>query len=97
MQGDMVVIGGGITGALTSCALIKCRLQCNHCLIKEILGRAALLPPPVCYNMKLMCLYMNSPEMIGEENAAFCYKSGIDAIKDLEKMISETKIDCGFE
>lgn len=34
--------------------------------------------------------------MIGEENAAFCYKSGIDAINDLEKMISETKIDCGF-
>ena len=36
-------------------------------------------------------------EMIGEDAAAACYKAGIKAIKKLSRLVSNLKLECGFE
>jgi glycine/D-amino acid oxidase-like deaminating enzyme len=36
-------------------------------------------------------------DMIGEEQAVLCYKSGIEAIHQLGELIGKYRLDCGFE
>lgn len=96
IQADMAVIGGGITGALTSYALLKAGY--NVTLIdKRDIGQGSTSATTSMLQYEIDVPLYELAEMIGEENAAFCYKSGITAIENLEKIINETKIDCGFE
>lgn len=93
---DVAVIGGGITGALISHALMEKGYRVVLLDKRDIAnGSTSATTSMLQYEIDVP-LYQLS-DMIGEEAAALCYKSGIGAIHRLGKLIDETGIDCGFE
>ncbi len=93
---DIIVIGGGITGALISHALIQ--EGYNSILVDKrdiAMGSTSATTSMLQYEIDTP-LYKLA-EMIGEEEAAQCYKSGIEAIDKLDTLIDHFKIDCGFK
>ena len=92
----MIVIGGGITGALTSYALLKAGYTVAL-IDKRDIGQGSTAATTSMLQYEIDVPLYKLVEIIGEENAAFCYRSGITAIENLEKIINETKIDCCFK
>lgn len=93
---QIVVVGGGITGALISHAL----MEKNYSVIlidkRDIaMGSTSATTCMLQYEIDVP-LYRLS-EMIGEDAAVMCYKAGIKAIYDLGKLVKDHQIDCGFE
>jgi glycine/D-amino acid oxidase-like deaminating enzyme len=96
MESEIVVIGGGITGALTSHALMEKGYKVMLIDKRDIAqGSSSATTSMLQYEIDIP-LYQLA-EMIGETAAAACYKAGIKAIKKLSKLVSNLKIDCGFE
>lgn len=93
---DMVVVGGGITGALISHALMQHGYQVTLIDRRDI-GQGSTSATTSMLQYEIDEKLIDLAEKIGEQGAAFCYKAGITAIKDLQKLVKETKIDCGFE
>lgn len=93
---EIVVIGGGITGALTSYALLTAGYQVIL-LDKRDIGQGSTSATTSMLQYEIDVPMYKLAEMIGEENAALCYRSGIDAIHNIEKLIGKEKINCGFE
>lgn len=96
LQSEIVVIGGGITGALISHALIKSG-QKVLLLDSRDIGQGSTSATTSMLQYEIDVPLYKLSKMIGEHAAAACYKAGIDAIKDLEKLIEEEEIDCGFQ
>lgn len=92
----IAVIGGGITGALISHALVKEGYQVTL-IDKRDIGQGSTAATTSMLQYEIDVPMYKLADMIGEENAALCYRSGIDAIYELEKIITTEKIDCGFE
>ena len=96
LQADIVVIGGGITGALMSHALMN--EGYNVTLIdKRDIGQGSTSATTSMLQYEIDVPLYKLSEMIGEENAVLSYKAGIDALYKIEKTITSEKIDCGFE
>jgi glycine/D-amino acid oxidase-like deaminating enzyme len=93
---DIVVIGGGITGALTSHALMEKGYKVLLIDKRDIAqGSSSATTSMLQYEIDVPLCEL--AEMIGEDAAAACYKAGIKAINKLGRLISKLKIECGFE
>ncbi len=93
---DYIVVGGGITGALISDALIENNYKVTLIDRRDIgQGSTAATTSMLQYEIDKMLVDLS--DMIGEEAAALCYKAGRSAIKELEKMVTEKNIDCDFD
>jgi glycine/D-amino acid oxidase-like deaminating enzyme len=93
---EIVVIGGGITGALVSYALVQAGYAVTL-LDKRDIGQGSTSATTSMLQYEIDVPMYQLAEMIGEENAALCYRSGIDAITKLEKTVIKEKISCGFK
>lgn len=96
IEAEIVVIGGGISGALTSHAL----MEKGHDVVlidrRDIaFGSTAATTAMLQYEIDVP-LYKLS-DMIGEEGAVACYKAGIDAIDRLKNLVSGLQLDCGYQ
>ncbi len=93
---DIIVVGGGITGALISHALIQEGFKSILVDKRDIaMGSTSATTSMLQYEIDTPLYKL--VEMIGEEEAAQCYKSGIEAIDKLDALINHYKIDCGFK
>ncbi|WP_254423360.1 FAD-binding oxidoreductase [Algoriphagus sp. A40] len=96
MNTEILVIGGGITGALISHALVEAGYEVMLIDRRDIaMGSSSATTSMLQYEIDVP-LYQLS-EMIGEAAAALCYRSGVQAILELEKLVKDQKIDCGFQ
>lgn len=95
-EAEIVVIGGGITGALISHALIKAGHEVLL-LDRRDIGQGSTSATTSMLQYEIDVPLYKLSKMIGEPAAAACYKAGIKAIKDLEKLVAEENIDCGFK
>lgn len=96
MQTEILVIGGGITGALISHALMDAGYQVMLIDRRDIcMGSSSATTSMLQYEIDVPMYELS--EMIGEEEAAVCYKAGIAAVLEMKKLVETTKIDCGFE
>ncbi|MCF3109014.1 FAD-binding oxidoreductase [Niabella sp. CC-SYL272] len=92
---DIVVIGGGITGALISHALLQAGYEVTVLDKRDIAqGSTAATTSMLQYEIDVP-LYQLA-DRIGTENAVRCYQAGIRAIEDLAVLVSDEQIDCGF-
>lgn len=96
LKTEILVIGGGITGALISHALVDAGYEVMLIDKRDIaMGSSSATTSMLQYEIDVPLYEL--AEMIGEQGAVKCYKSGIDAINNLEKLVKKTKIDCGFK
>jgi len=93
---ENVVVGGGITGALISHALMEYGYKVTL-IDKRDIGQGSTSATTSMLQYEIDEKLIDLAEKIGEEGAAECYKAGITAIKDLQKLVKETEIDCGFK
>ena len=92
---EIVVVGGGITGALISHALMQQGYKVTLIDRRDI-GQGSTSATTSMLQYEIDEKLIDLAEKIGEQGAADCYKAGITAIKDLHKLVKETQIDCGF-
>lgn len=95
MKTEIVVIGGGITGALISHQLLEDGYQVALIDRRDIgQGSSSATTSMLQYEIDEMLVDLS--EKIGEEGAALCYNAGIEAINKLRQLVKSQKIDCGF-
>ncbi|HOZ86104.1 MAG TPA: FAD-dependent oxidoreductase [Bacteroidia bacterium] len=95
-KSQIVVVGGGITGALVSHAL----MQKNYSVImidRRDIGCGSTAATTSMLQYEIDVPLYKLADMIGENEAVFCYRQGIEAIGRLEQLVRENDIDCGFE
>ena len=95
IETELVVIGGGITGALVSHALIEKGYKVLL-LDKRDISQGSTSATTSMLQYEIDVPLYKLAQMIGEEAAVQCYKSGIEAIKQLEMLVKNVDIDCGF-
>lgn len=93
---EICVIGGGITGALISHSLLNAGYKVTL-LDRRDIGQGSTSATTSMLQYEIDVPLYKLTEKIGEQAAAACYKAGIKAIKDLEKLIKNEKINCGFQ
>lgn len=92
----MLVIGGGITGALVSYALVQKNYRVMLIDKRDIgMGSTAASTSMLQYETDVP-LYKLA-EMIGEKGATECYHAGVKAIQDLGRLVKNENIDCHFQ
>lgn len=93
---EILVVGGGITGALISTALIE-----NGYLVTLIdrrdIGQGSTSATTSMLQYEIDEKLFELAGKIGEPGAALCYKEGIQAVKALQKLVKKYQIDCGFK
>ncbi|HSF55833.1 MAG TPA: FAD-dependent oxidoreductase [Algoriphagus sp.] len=95
LKTEILVIGGGITGALISHSLMEAGYEVTLIDRRDIaMGSSSATTSMLQYEIDVPMHRLS--EMIGEKEAALCYSSGIEAILELEKLVKENQIDCGF-
>src|SRR6187399_637686 len=96
IDAEIAVIGGGITGALTSHALVEKGYKVVLIDKRDIgMGSTAATTSMLQYEIDVP-LYQLA-EMIGEEAAVACYRAGIAAIHNLKTLVDELNLDCGYQ
>ncbi|GAA0879169.1 FAD-dependent oxidoreductase [Algoriphagus jejuensis] len=96
MKTQVLVMGGGITGALISHALMDAGYEVMLIDRRDIgQGSTAATTSMLQYEIDVPLVQLT--EMIGEEAAVQCYRAGIDAIHELKDLVEALQIDCGFE
>jgi len=93
---EIAVVGGGITGALISHALMQHGYKVTLIDRRDI-GQGSTSATTSMLQYEVDEKLIDLSKKIGGQGAADCYKAGIAAIKDLQKLVKETKIDCGFK
>ncbi len=92
---EVAVIGGGISGALTSHALTEA--GCDVILLdKGDIGQGSSAATTSMLQYEIDVPLHKLAGMIGEDGASICYKAGIDAIKKIQSLIEKYNINCGF-
>jgi len=93
---DLVVIGGGISGALISHALMEKGYKVLLLDKRDIAqGSSAATTGLLQYEIDVQMIEL--AEMIGEEAAVMCYKAGIAAINTLATLVESNDIECSFK
>lgn len=93
---QILVVGGGITGALTSFALVEQGYKVVLIDRRDIgQGSTAATTSMLQYEIDVPLYELKV--LIGEELAVLCYQKGVEAILKLNNLVNENKIDCGFE
>lgn len=93
---ELLVIGGGITGALVSHALVE-KGYPVILLDKRDIGTGSTAATTGLLQYEVDVPLFRLVGMIGEEEAVRCYKAGINAIHELNKLVEEKQFNCGFE
>lgn len=93
---DTLVIGGGITGALISHALVKAGYN-TIVLDKRDIATGSTSATTSMLQYEIDTPITELAEMIGDEGAVLCYEKGITAINTLQALIRDEGIDCGYE
>ena len=96
VSADVVIVGSGITGALAAHELCKAGLDC--CVVDKrsiATGSSAASTALLQYEIDLPLHQL--ADKIGEENAAFAYRSCLESISDLERILKETGVNADFE
>jgi glycine/D-amino acid oxidase-like deaminating enzyme len=92
---DILVIGGGITGALISFKLSDEGYETTLIDKDDVaFGSTAATTAMLQYELDKP-LYTLTKE-IGPGPAADIYRAGVEAIRSLEQLIADLKVDCGF-
>lgn len=93
---QLVVVGGGITGALISHALMEKGYKVVLIDRRDIaMGSTAATTSMLQYEIdKSLC---ELSDLIGEKGAVLCYKEGMKAIHRLKQLVSDLDLNCGFE
>lgn len=93
---ELLVIGGGITGALISHALMEAGHEVLLIDKRDIaFGSSSATTSMLQYEVDVPLYEL--AEMIGEDGAVKCYRAGIEAIHQLRHLVKRTKIKCGFK
>lgn len=93
---DVVIIGGGITGALVAHELCSNGIKC--CLVDKrsiATGSSAASTALLQYEIDVPLCRM--AEMIGMDKAVTAYHACLRSITDIEKVLSSTGVDADFE
>ena len=93
---EIVVIGGGITGALVSHGLMNAGFEVVM-LDKRDIGQGSTSATTSMLQYETDVSMVKLSESVGANAAASIYKAGIAAIESLEVLIRDLDIDCGFE
>lgn len=96
LDAEIVVIGGGITGALTAHALINEGFDVLL-LDKRDIGQGSTAATTSMLQYEIDVPLHQLAEMIGEENAAQAYRAGIAALNNLDQIMAKTKLNCSYE
>lgn len=96
MDATFIVIGAGITGALTSHALIEEGYDVLL-LDKRDIGQGSTAATTSMLQYEIDVPLYQLSEMIGEDKASQAYHAGITALQELDKLIGKTKINCSYE
>lgn len=96
ISSDIVVIGGGITGALISHSLMQEGYKVTVIDRRDI-GQGSTSATTSMLQYEIDEKLIDLSKKIGEAAAALCYKTGIEAVNDLHTLVKNTDIDCGFE
>jgi glycine/D-amino acid oxidase-like deaminating enzyme len=93
---DVLIIGGGITGSL-----MAFQLSAEGYKVVVIDKRDVSLGS-TCATTALLQYEIDEPlyrlkNIVGTQAAVDCYKEGVASIRKLEKLVSHTAMDCGFE
>ncbi|PZX47596.1 NAD(P)/FAD-dependent oxidoreductase [Algoriphagus chordae] len=96
LKTEILVIGGGITGALTSHALLEKGYQVSL-IDKRDIAQGSTSATTSMLQYEIDVLLIDLADQIGEKAAATCYQAGRDAILSIGKLIKDLKLDCGFE
>ena len=96
LKTDIVVVGAGITGALISHSL---RNEGHKVVVIDesdvAFGSTSATTSMIQYEVDEMLIDLS--DKIGVEGASLCYQAGVEAIADLQHLISREKIDCEFK
>ena len=92
---DVVIVGGGITGVTTALLLQKAG---KKCLLAEAqnLAFGTTSGTTAHLNTILDLTYSEIEKKFGEENTRLVLKATLGAIKQVEDLVTEHDIDCGF-
>lgn len=93
---EILVVGGGITGALISTSLMEKGYKVAMVDRRDI-GQGSTSATTSMLQYEIDEKLFDLSGKIGEEGAAYCYKEGINAVKDLNKLVKKYAIDCGFK
>lgn len=93
---ELVVVGGGITGALVSHALIEKGYRVVL-LDKRDIGAGSTAATTSLLQYEVDVPLFRLAQMIGEEEAVNCYKAGLTAIHQLRELVQKFQFQCGFE
>ena len=93
---DVLIIGSGVTGALVAHELCKAGIQCTVIDKRTIsTGSTAASTAQLQYEIDVPLCEM--AKNIGEEKSAMAYQASWESIKDIEKVLKETKVDADFK
>lgn len=92
---EILVVGGGITGALISTALVEKGYSVVMVDRRDI-GQGSTSATTSMLQYEIDKKLFELAEQIGEEGAALCYREGINAINDLDALVKRYGIECGF-
>lgn len=96
LRSEIVVLGGGITGALISDALLDAGYQVTL-IDKRDIGQGSTSATTSLLQYEIDEQLQDLTKKIGAEGAVLTYKAGISAVRSLGRLVSEREIDCGFK
>lgn len=96
IETEIVVLGGGITGALVSHALFDAGYRVVM-IDKRDIGQGSTSATTSMLQYEIDEPLIDLTKKIGEKAAVKCYKAGIQAVKDIGKLVRKLNLDCGFE
>lgn len=96
LETEIVVLGGGITGALVSHAL----LEAGHQVVlidKRDIGQGSTSATTSMLQYEIDEPLVELTKKIGEKGAVACYKAGIRAIRTIGDLVEKLNLECGFD
>ncbi|ANH81926.1 hypothetical protein A8C56_13950 [Niabella ginsenosidivorans] len=95
LAAEIIIIGGGVTGALISHALLNQGYEVVI-LDKRDAGQGSTAATTAMLQYEIDVPLYKLAGQIGEKEAVDCYRAGIEAIDTLAQLIHDEQIDCGF-
>ncbi len=93
---EVVIIGSGITGALVAHELCKAGINCAVIDKRTIsTGSTAASTAQLQYEIDVPLCEMK--DKVGENLASRAYQASLESIKDIQKVLKESKVDADFK
>jgi glycine/D-amino acid oxidase-like deaminating enzyme len=92
---EMAIVGGGITGALIGNTLAKAGVD-TVIVDRDDLGIASTAASTGLLQYEIDTPLNELISQVGEANAVHAYRRGLQAIDEIEELVSQLSSDCGF-